>query len=262
MTKIDLAPLTIADTNLSHAWGRILLHMFDSRVTEIKPLMISLTGFNRHGKIEECPYIRNYLDKILTEEPNSVETPISAFTIFPESYWQISDNDREKFYEICRDALPRIKAKRKSINRHGLYFERMMFYGRGNCNGNQLEWIIQNHRRGMRNTMYQASIFDPERDHVPNPRLVFPCLQHVSFVKTDDGLVLNAFYATQLLVHRAYGNLLGLNHLGAFMADQLGMRFAQLNMMVGQEKLGGRSKKGLQGLKDVVSASLSPAVKI
>ena len=40
-------------------------------------------------------------------------------------------------------------------------------------------------------------------------QLGFPCLQHVTFAPTDEGLCVNAFYATQYMVERAYGILLG-----------------------------------------------------
>lgn len=86
--------------------------------------------------------------------------------------------------------------------------------------------------------LLQASIFDPAQDHVPDARLQFPCLQHVSFVPTRDGLVLNAFYATQYIFEKAYGNHLGLVRLGRFMAHELDVEFTRLNVTVGVAKLG------------------------
>ncbi len=72
----------------------------------------------------------------------------------------------------------------------------------------------------------QATTFDPGRDHVADARLIFPCLQQVSFVPTKEGLVVNAFYATQQIFDKAYGNYLGLAQLGAFMAHEMGMPLA------------------------------------
>ena len=85
--------------------------------------------------------------------------------------------------------------------------------------------------------MLQAATFDPGRDHVASAQLGFPCLQHVSFVPTAAGLVVNAFYATQQIFDKAYGNYLGLAQLGAFMAHEMGMPLARLNVMVGIAKL-------------------------
>ena len=55
--------------------------------------------------------------------------------------------------------------------------------------------------------MLQATTFDPARDHVAATlQLGFPCLQQVSFEPTPAGLVTNAFYATQQIFDKAYGN--------------------------------------------------------
>ena len=85
--------------------------------------------------------------------------------------------------------------------------------------------------------MLQASIFDPARDHVRQAQLVFPCLQHVSFVPQGTTLMVNAFYATQQIFEKAYGNYLGLCRLGQFMAHEMGLTFNCLNCFTGVEKL-------------------------
>jgi hypothetical protein len=66
----------------------------------------------------------------------------------------------------------------------------MVMYGRGPCDGNQLEWILsQSSRKGVRRSMLQATTFDTARDHVASAQLGFPCLQQVSFEPTTAGLV-------------------------------------------------------------------------
>ncbi|MCY4107972.1 MAG: hypothetical protein OXG11_02970 [Chloroflexi bacterium] len=144
----------------------------------------------------------------------------------------------------------------KRVNGRGLYFERMVMYGRGPYNGNQLEWILSQYgsRAGVRRSMLQASTFDPGRDHVANAQLGFPCLQQVSFAPTAAGLVVNAFYATQQVFDKAYGNYLGLAHLGAFMAHEMDRRLARLNVMVGIAKLE-RIAKSDSDLKPLVGAA-------
>ncbi len=77
----------------------------------------------------------------------------------------------------------------------------------------------------------------PGRDHVASAQLGFPCLQQVSFEPTTVGLVVNAFYATQQIFDKAYGNYLGLAQLGAFMSYEMDMPLARLNIMVGVAKL-------------------------
>ena len=150
----------------------------------------------------------------------------------------------------------------RRANGRGMYFERMVMYGRGRCDGNQLEWILSqfNSRKGVRRSMFQATTFDPGRDHVTSAQLGFPCLQQVSFEPTPAGLVTNAFYATQQIFDKAYGNYLGLAQLGAFMAREMGMSLARLNVMVGVAKLERipKSDADLAPLVAVARALLSP----
>lgn len=88
--------------------------------------------------------------------------------------------------------------------------------------------------------MFQASIFDPERDHKGSSiYLPFPCLGYISFVPNnkDKTLVLNAFYATQKILEKGYGNYLGLCRLGHFMAHEMGLTFERMNCFVGVAKM-------------------------
>ena len=48
---------------------------------------------------------------------------------------------------------------------------------------------------------------------------------------------MNAFYATQLLFNKAYGNYLGLCRLGDFMAHEMGLTFERMNCFVGVAKI-------------------------
>ena len=63
--------------------------------------------------------------------------------------------------------------------------------------------------------MFQATTFDPDRDHVRDAHLGIPCLQQVSFVPTAVRLVTNALCATKQIFDKAYGNYLGLGPLSA-----------------------------------------------
>ena len=123
---------------------------------------------------------------------------------------------------------------------------------------NQLEWILKeynHHPKARRASKFQATTFDPTRDYTSSGQLEFPCLQQISFVFEDGGLQLNAFYATQQLARKAYGNYLGLSHLGAFMAGQMELRFEQLNVFVGVAKMDViKSDPALVALMDVARA--------
>jgi hypothetical protein len=229
-------PVVIEDTSLSRAWARLLLQVLDGAGTEIAPLILSLSGFAQNGAPVEDPAVRQALDRLLKRKGRVVVDDI-AFTIFPQRLWEMSCGDRTRLFTLYRATFPRWQAMKRKANGRGLYFERMVMYGRGPCDGNQLGWILSQFRTGVRRSMLQATTFDPGRDHVASAQLGFPCLQQVSFEPTAAGLVTNAFYATQQIFDKAYGNYLGLAQLGAFMAHEIGMPFARLNVMVGIAKL-------------------------
>jgi len=237
-------PTVISETDLSRAWASVFLRIIDGRGKEVSPLVLSLNGFDDEGRLPEKMPVRRALDQVLKQKREmSVEDV--AFTIFPERLWQIAGRDRACLFELYRGVYPRYVAMNRRANGRGLYFQRLTMFGENvPCNGNQLEWILSQYssRSGIRDSMFQAAVFDPARDHIPDARVGFPCLQHVSFVPTGDGLVVNAFYATQYVFDKAYGNYLGLAQLGAFMAREMAMQIARLNITVGVAKLDGISK--------------------
>jgi hypothetical protein len=249
-------PLFIKETNLSHAWGRAFLHIIDHPGKKISPLLISLSGFI-DGEPQESQAIRRVLDQCLTDNTQQ-QIHTVANTIFPASYWKSAKLDRQKLFDTYLKSLPRIKALAKSKNRHGLYFERLISFDSNleKSTNNQLEYIISqyNLHPDCRASMLQACIFDPKRDHSATAQLGFPCLQHISFVpdNKDKTLTINAFYATQQLFNKAYGNYLGLCRLGNFMAHEMGLKLDQMNCYIGIAKVDNVGKR---------DSSLSPLIE-
>ena len=233
-----MEPFVINDNNLSRAWSRLLLRVLFGAGTEVSPLVLSVTGFDEKSLAPEDPAVRQALDQLLTRKGRYKVENI-AFTIFPQHLWEMSRGTRAVLFELYLATFPRWQAVNKKANGRGFYFERMINYSRGPYDGNQLEWILSQYgsRAGVRRSMLQATTFDPGRDHVASAQLGFPCLQQVSFEPTAAGLVVNAFYATQQIFDKAYGNYLGLAQLGAFMAHEMAMPLARLNVMVGVAKL-------------------------
>jgi hypothetical protein len=218
--------MVIEENNLSVAWGKAFLQVVS--VGEITPLIVVMRDLDS-VEPPEIPAIREALDHALEAEGKGLSCHTVANTIFP-SYWN-PKADRQQLYQRYFRVLPRVR--RHPSNKYGVYFERLIAFGHdGNLQGgvNQLEHIIQtwnngNHRR----TALQAAIFDPKRDHTNQPRRGFPCLQQVAFARNgNDGLSVTGFYATQYIFERAYGNYLGLCRLGRFMAQEMGLRLAQV----------------------------------
>ena len=250
-------PKCIDEPGVSRAWARVLISMIDSRVKEISPLLVSITGFDANGNSPEDPMLRAELDSLLRNKGKHDNETV-AFTIFPQEIWELATPDRHLFYKLALSAFPEFQDMNRRANGRGLYWERLIGFGAGEkYDGNQLEFILDSYLsaraegRSVRRSLLQAATFDPDRDHNPNPRLHFPCLQQVSFVPTKAGLVTNAFYATQQLFYKAYGNFVGLGRLGAFMAREMKMPLARLNVYVGVEKLEGITKADA-GLEQVI----------
>ncbi len=240
----NTTPFLIEDVNLSYAWGRIVLHILENPGKEISPLIVSITSATEDAALREI--VDNSLDSIGEQKINTV-----ANTIFPASLWRRCGNNRNRLFERYIDIFPRIQKASISKNKFGIYFERLIRFSDANnnvsqleYNGNQLEYIINQFisRKRVRKSMFQASIFDPERDHNPSAQIPFPCLQHISFIPLNGDLILNAFYATQKIFIKAYGNYLGLYRLGEFMAHEMGLNFVRLNCFIGVAKMDGIPK--------------------
>lgn len=244
-----VGPLHIEDSDLSMAWGRIVRHICQHAGHEISPLIVSITGFDENGVVQETKSIRDSLDSFLENHDKQTVEKV-AFTIFPQRYWVMADGDRSKLYDYYKKAFPRFKKMVPRKNAHGLYFERLMMFSPDAPNeGNQLETILsryQKHGGKMQRMQLQASTYDPRRDQSGTAIQGFPCLQHVTFVPSSGCLTVNAFYATQQLFERAYGNYLGLANLGSFMAHEMGLKLERLNVFVGIEKLDGIAKTGAE----------------
>jgi len=256
-------PLMIAADNLSLAWARLLVTLVERRGGEVSPLTLTITGFNENGVAAEIPAIRDAADALLEAEgKRDVENV--AFTIFPERYWSLAGRDRSTFFDLYRDAFARIQEFNPSNNRRGSYFQRLVDLGGGGKGPDQLSWILDEYARRptARRSKWQATTFDPVRDQRTIALQEFPCLQQVSFTFAgEEGLVLNAFYATQQIVHKGYGNYLGLCRLGAFMAHEMNRSLVRVNVFVGVAKMDkiGKSNPNFQRLLQVVRAQLDAA---
>jgi hypothetical protein len=221
----------IEERNLSVAWGRAIQLTAQRGRTEVAPLVVAITGFDQMGNFEEEPRIRAELDALLAKEGMQTVHTV-ANTIFPTSLWNPAADRRVLFYRYER-IVPRLH-KISPKNRRGIYFERMISGG-PKGKENQLDFAISTYlsRKGVRRSALQVSVFDPNRDHSAAARLGFPCLQHLTFAPTDGGLCVNAFYAEQYLVEKAYGNYIGICRLGRFVAHELRLPLVRVMCVTG-----------------------------
>jgi hypothetical protein len=193
--------------------------------------------------------IQELVDKALSDcKKPSIRA--SALTIFPYELWQRRKQmSCDDFSRLCVDRLlPKMK-ERNPNNKFGTYFERIMDYDRDHTSKGQLTRIVEEMKylpKRPRESMLQLAIYDPRRDLSRMPRRGFPCLQQIS-ISYGSGreFCLNAVYPVQYIFDRAYGNYLGLHHLGEFIAEQTGWDFRRLSTFVISPKLGSITKAQL-----------------
>ena len=239
---------------MSVAWGKAFLRVFKSN--EIAPLVVVIEGLD-NADPPEVPTIRNTLDAALIAEGNGLSCLQVANTLFPASLWN-PQRPRADLYQRYLRIVHRIRKHRG--NRYGVYFQRLIAFGtdtetEGHIN--QLEHIICTWNRGNhRRSALQASLVDPRLDHTHQRQRGFPCLQQVAFApKGDKELVVTGFYAKQHIFERAYGNYLGLCHLGRFMAHEMGLTLSQV-ICIATPAARDRKKRDLVGLAGQVKSSL------
>ena len=170
-------PTIIADTNLSRAWARLFLQIFDSRRTELlSPLTLSLTGFDADGGVAETAVGRPRSPLDRTPSSSSARFPSKPSSLhrsFLTGCGRSPEAIASRLFSLYAGAFPRYVAMDRAANGRGLYFERMTNFSRAvPCDGNQLEFILSryNERAGVRDTMLQVAIFDPARDHIKTAR--------------------------------------------------------------------------------------------
>ena len=250
--------LAIQEQNIENAWARSFLALMEPGVTEITPLVATVSIAEMNGT-QDRSEIRSAIDTCVCQLRRShsklQETHTVANTIFPQSLWNLgSDKDGELLYRRFATAWPQIK--RCSQNRRGSYFRRLTAFRPDGQEEpiNQLKHIVATYKAGNhRRSALQASIFDPALDHTNSRLLGFPCLHQVAFAPIgDDGLSITGFYATQYVFDRAFGNYLGLCRLGRFMAKMLGLRLVRMSCVASIAQLGTPGKGELRSLEHTV----------
>lgn len=257
------SPQLIDQQNLSLAWAAALLALKKARNQQISPLIVSFSGLSG-GAIQETQSIRAPLDLAL-ESNGDLKVHTVANTIFPESLWKRAKGDRQCFYNEYRANVQDYVALEPSKNSRGLYFNRLIDFesnpGAAKTRdkskalsivnaaqeiNNQLEFVISSCKQKVRRSMFQAAVFDPRRDHTHQAQLSFPCLQHLTFVPDfPSGIMsVNAFYATQQIFVKGYGNYLGIARLGQFVASQVGLDLTRVTCFVGVAKMENKPRAG------------------
>ena len=255
----------IVGENLSAAWVAATDALMQPGVHAIEPLVVTLTGFDGDNRPLEVPGVSALIDAALRslqddvgmkkgkkQRPPALSVGTVASTMFPESIWNPAA-PRANLYSAYKKMLPRLKRHRR--NERGLYFERLIAYGSGPENGNQLEHMIRAFESGVKRiSAYQAPIVKPETDSTSEPYGVFPCLQQIAVLPSASKrtLAITGFYGTQYLFERGYGNFLGLSRIGRFLAHEMGLKLTRVTCVASHATAGDFGKE--RGRKLVAAA--------
>ena len=255
----------ICSTNLSYAWGLAFLRVMDQKGAVTRPFVVTVTEVTPAGPAEDIK-LRDLVSTELRKQ-GMVSIADNAFMVFPFSVWlRRGRPERQQFFQRCTQMLPKLQA-RSHKNQYGIYFGRMIAYS-GSRSGekieiNQLAHILRLWDNGKakghkpRESALQVAILDPAKDHTGQVQRGFPCLQQVGFsFEGSDGLAVTGFYPTQFVFDRGYGNYLGLCHLGAFMAHEMGLRLVRMSCFINAPRLGYVPKSGLLALSGNIRAIL------
>ena len=205
---------TIERPSLTEVWQLALAVAASSPNREVHNLVITATA-----PFHEDASVTDALDNALEAEGLQKSRTVAG-TIFPYSLWRPSSPRSELYGRYLR--IWNLLRKHPK-NRRGTYFQRLINYPTVGPNAfNQLEQIITtflagNHRR----SALQGSITVPSIDLTDARQQGFPCMQQIAFIPHGQELEVVAYYPMQFLVERAYGNYLGLYHLGLFMAQEM-----------------------------------------
>ncbi|MCG7321348.1 hypothetical protein [Arsenicicoccus bolidensis] len=212
----------------------------------------------------DSPAIRSAVDALLVDghrsgtRLQSIETV--AGTIFPAELYndpgeafdptqgaaqtEMLDGAAEDLYDAYLDILPTLRTDR--ANKSGTYFSRMISWPGKTADGtNQVAARITSLRAARVKNHTRRNIDDivigGEAEQPVDPvsglqvyaatdrrTMGFPCLVHVDLTLYQGHLSMAAVYRHQLLITKAYGNLLGLARLLRFLADQSGFEVGEL----------------------------------
>jgi hypothetical protein len=243
---------------LSDAWLAALAAVVEPGSAGPSPLTVSFTGFHESGLPHEVANIRSAVDMELKNRGKvSVET--NAAMIFPLGNLQLLETRLNRAASVGElsayyreRVFPRLLATNRRFNRKGTYFLRMISFGSNpgeleHPGENQIQKLLeiwQNNPR-IAQSVLQLAIRDPGHDLSHNPRPFFPCLQQVSFAYDHkDGISVTGYYPTQYIFDRAYGNYLGLSHLGRYIAREMKKQLVRVNCISANPLIGGTSQKG------------------
>jgi thymidylate synthase len=190
----------------------------------VEPLALSEVDRTIVGKVDAF---------LSSSTKNEFPVATVANTIFPQAVYE--EHGAPDFYRVYNEKIfPRLK---RSSQDWGRYFERLTAFPHPKGGTvNLLDGLVNKMRRNVEGdrpykNIYELPIYDPIRDANASPR-GRQCLSYLSF-KLDNRqrLLLTAVYRNHYYTEKLLGNLVGLGHLMAFVAQEAGVGIGPLTVL-------------------------------
>lgn len=199
----------------------------------------------------EVPSIRHIADDVLSSAGLKGDPTIITVrnTIFPKALARSVKSPEElpAAYEEGRKA----RQKLHKPNAKGRYFERLIAFDRSDGQPfNQLAHTIAKLRGPNAKARFEMelttehdspegiSVYSAERDADKPARMGFPCLSHLAYQREADLVHCLAFYRSQDMAVRAYGNYWGIGQLQEYVAREAALTPGRLTVIAGIATLG------------------------
>lgn len=241
----------ISAPTVSEAWAHAFLAVMHAPEHRLYHLVVQMGA----GYREKMP-VRNIADAVLSSLGKKDEPTIVTVrnTIFPKTLARSTTSAHE--LPAAFDAGRKARNKIHSSNVKGRYFERLIALKRSDGQPfNQLAHTIDKLRQRNARARFEIelvseveapeaiAVYSSERDANKPPLMGFPCLSHVAFQRDGDVLHCVAYYRSQDMAQRAYGNYWALGQLQQYVAAQAEMQPGTLTVVSGVAALGIGIKK-------------------
>ena len=231
---------------VSDAWLQAFTAVAEAPGQRLYHLVVQIDAAHR-----ELPKIRHIADDVLASLKLADEPTIVTVrnTIFPKGLVRSvnSPSDLPRAFEEGREGRKRLRVS----NAKGRYFERLIALHRSDGQPfNQLAHTIEKLKGAKARARYEIDlmtevdvpdglgVYSSERDADKPSRMGFPCLSHLAFQTEQNRVHCVAFYRSQDLSTRGYGNYWGIGQLQEFVAKEATLTPGTLTVIAGIATLG------------------------
>jgi thymidylate synthase len=257
-----IAQNVIRGKNASEAWAEAFTEVASAKGQRLYHLIVQI-----EVAYQETKALRHVADRVLESLGKPDEPTILTVrnTIFPKTLVRSVRSAHE--LPAAFNASREYRQRMHRSNAKGRYFERLIALKRNDGKPfNQLAHTIDKLRDKNASARYEIDlisevevseamgIYCSERDATKPPRAAFPCLSHLALQRDGELVHCVAYYRSQDMAERAYGNYWAIGQLQQYIAAEAGLRTGSLTVVSGIVNLG-MSVKGARPFLERIAES-------